>query len=107
MKVRLAGLTAIALVLTLGLVPAHAAVKAGVACKKVGITAIAGAYKYTCVKSGKKLVWNKGVKIPAAKPTPTPTPTQLPKPKAKKTVTCVKGKTSKKVSAANLKCKGK
>ena len=29
------------------------------------------------------------------------------KPKAKKPVVCVKGKTSKKVSAANLKCKGK
>ena len=46
-------------------------------------------------------------KAAQAKPTPTPTPTQLAKPKAKKTVTCVKGKTSKKVSAANLKCKGK
>ena len=28
---------------------------------------------YTCVKSGKKLVWNKGVAV--KKPTPTPTPT--------------------------------
>ncbi len=30
---------------------------------------------FTCIKSGKKLVWNKGVAI--AKPTPTPTPTQI------------------------------
>ncbi len=28
---------------------------------------------YTCIKSGKKLVWNKGVAV--VKPTPTPTPT--------------------------------
>ena len=55
MKARLASVVAIALLLTLGLVPAHAVVKAGVACKKVGSTAIAGAYKYTCVKSGKKI----------------------------------------------------
>jgi hypothetical protein len=31
--------------------------------------------KYTCIKSGKKLVWNKGVKVvPVVKSTPTPTP---------------------------------
>ena len=39
---------------------------------------------YTCVKSGKKLVWNKGVVIvkpdplPVATPTPSPTPTPTP-----------------------------
>ena len=33
---------------------------------------------YTCVKSGKKLVWNKGVAIVQRTPTPTPTPTQAP-----------------------------
>ncbi len=31
--------------------------------------------KYTCIKSGKKFVWNKGVKVvPVAKPTSTPNP---------------------------------
>ena len=30
---------------------------------------------YTCIKSGKKLVWNKGVAV--VTPTPTPTPTQV------------------------------
>jgi hypothetical protein len=30
---------------------------------------------YTCTKSGKKLVWNKGVAIVKSTPTPTPTPT--------------------------------
>ena len=39
---------------------------------------------YTCVKSGKKLLWNKGVAVvkptPAASPTPMPTPTPEPTP---------------------------
>jgi hypothetical protein len=38
---------------------------------------------YTCIKSGKKLVWNKGVTV--KKPTPTPTPTPTPQ-----DVTCTK-----------------
>jgi hypothetical protein len=33
---------------------------------------------YTCVKSGKKIVWNQGVAV--KKPTPTPTPTAAPTP---------------------------
>jgi hypothetical protein len=58
---------------------ASAAVKAGQSCSKAGITSTSKGIKYTCVKSGKKLVWNKGVKIvPVAKPTPTPTPTPTP-----------------------------
>lgn len=47
---------------------AHAAVKAGASCKKAGqITTIAGK-KFTCVKSGKKLIWNKGVAVVATNP---------------------------------------
>lgn len=38
-------------------------------CKKVGLTSIASGKKYTCIKSGNKLVWNKGSVI---KPTPNP-----------------------------------
>ena len=44
----------------LPLLPAHAAVKAGGACTKAGITTVASSKTYTCIKSGKKLVWNKG-----------------------------------------------
>lgn len=54
----------------------HAAVKKGDICKKVRQTATAGSKKYTCVKIGKKLVWNKGVALP----TPTPTASQIPVP---------------------------
>jgi len=41
---------------------------------------------YTCIKSGKKLVWNTGIAVvkttptPTQLPAPTPTPTQLPAP---------------------------
>ena len=43
--------------------PAHsvAAAKAGSACPKFGKTAVIGGKKFTCVKSGKKSIWNKGV----------------------------------------------
>ena len=60
----------------------NAAVKAGDACKKVGQTATASNKKFTCVKSGKKFVWNKGVALPKPTPvaTPTPTPVATPTP---------------------------
>lgn len=54
--------------------PAIAAIKAGAACSKAGKTSVASGKTFTCTKSGKKLVWNKGVTIarPAGAPTPTP-----------------------------------
>jgi len=61
----------------------YAAVKAGSACSKVGIKSVSAGKTYTCVKSGKKLVWDKGVLTPAAKPVPgttTASPTSKPKP---------------------------
>ena len=84
-------LRAILVTAVLFLVPinAIAAVKAGDTCKKVGTTATANGKKYTCVKSGKKLIWNKGVAnsapkpkpaepaVPEATPTPSPSPTEL------------------------------
>ncbi len=58
--------------------------KAGATCSKAGSTATNAGKKFTCVKSGKKLVWNKGVKVsvpkPVATPTPSPTPTPTPTP---------------------------
>ena len=42
---------------------ATAAVKAGATCSKAGSTSIAGGKKYTCIKSGNKVVWSKGVAI--------------------------------------------
>ena len=75
MRKLLAGLVA---VLSLSLVTAQlsvAAVTPGSKCTKVGATSTYNGKKYTCVKSGKKLVWNKGVAVAASNPTPTATPT--------------------------------
>ncbi len=62
----------------------YAAVKTGSSCSKAGIKSVSAGKTYTCVKSGKKLVWNKGVLIPVAKPVPSapgsPTPTSFEPP---------------------------
>jgi hypothetical protein len=62
-----------------------ATAKAGANCTKLKTTQIVGTKKFTCIKSGKKLVWDKGVTIPkAATPpastTPTPPATTTPTP---------------------------
>ena len=46
-----------------GISPAQASVKLGAKCKKAGATATVSGKKFTCIKSGGKLVWNKGVTI--------------------------------------------
>jgi len=43
--------------------PAFGAGKTGTPCAKVGTTSIVSAKKYTCIKSGKKSVWNQGTQI--------------------------------------------
>ena len=40
-----------------------AAAKAGAKCTKVGATSVVKSLKFTCIKSGNKLVWNKGTKV--------------------------------------------
>ena len=81
------------------IIPAHSAVKYGDKCAKVGQTATASGKKFTCIKSGKNLIWNKGVLIakPTANPSimpsssstplPTPTATSTPKPSPSPTPT--------------------
>ena len=81
---------------------AIAAPKAGATCTKKNATATSAGKIYTCILSGKKLVWNKGVVIPkpaptssptpspsttsSATPTPSPTPTPTPTPAPTKTL---------------------
>lgn len=60
--------------LTLGLSPSHAASIAGTKCTKVGATKVVSGKRFTCVKSGKKLVWNNGVAIKQAAPQQPATP---------------------------------
>lgn len=57
--------------------------KPGGPCPKLNQIQVSAGFTYTCIKSGKKLVWSKGVKVPApavspTKPSPTPTPTPTP-----------------------------
>ena len=83
---------AILITAALFLVPlnAVAAVKAGATCSKLGATSTSAGKKYTCVKSGKKLVWNKGVLVApksTAPTTPTPTPSVTPTPTSSVTPT--------------------
>jgi hypothetical protein len=75
----------IALALILVPINAIAAVKAGDTCKKAGTTATANGKKYTCIKNGKKLIWNKGVAIAVPKPTSTATPTSTASPSTNST----------------------
>jgi hypothetical protein len=51
----------------LGIAPANAAtVKAGTKCNKHKATTTVNGMKYTCIKSGSKLVWSKGVPVKKA-----------------------------------------
>ena len=106
MRTKFLILLSVVLSLSLVAAPSNAAVKAGAKCTKAGATATAAGKKFTCIKSGTRLVWNKGVAVkasakpnlnpvfkpveptptstpsPVATPTPTPTPTpevQLPR----------------------------
>jgi len=59
-------LSILTLFLTSSIISANASVKAGSACKKAGITSTVSSKTYTCIKSGKKLVWNKGKQTSSA-----------------------------------------
>ena len=72
MKFKPGRIILIALCLTLIPVSAVSAQKitAGTTCKGLNQKAVYQNKNYTCIKSGKKFVWNKGVAI--KKPAPTP-----------------------------------
>ncbi len=90
MRKRVLVLLAVTLVMASLEPVATAAVKPGATCKKVGQISTTAGIKYTCIKSGKKLAWNKGVAVKKPTPTPTPTPvepTPTPTPTATPTPT--------------------
>jgi hypothetical protein len=66
---------------------AFAAVNAGASCSKLEATSTYAGKKDTCIKSGKKLVWNKGVTVASPKPSSTLTPTATHSPTATPTPT--------------------
>jgi IgA Peptidase M64 len=68
---------ALALGLLLPVLPAISATppKAGSTCTKLGLTQNYSGKKFTCIKSGKKLIWDKGTTIKVASPKTSPSPT--------------------------------
>lgn len=83
MRKTLAVTATVLLLSSVFLASASAAVKAGSPCPKVGKVSATANKTFTCIKAGKKFVWNKGVAI--AKPVAvTPTPTATPEPVATK-----------------------
>lgn len=106
---RVASLLSITLLLLIPVSSLQAATpKPGTSCTKLNQTQILNNFKYTCQKSGKKLIWGAGVRVsapttttsptpsptasnapvpnPAPSPTPTPTPTASPTPSPTQTI---------------------
>jgi hypothetical protein len=82
-KKRVALFSLITVTISLFSNPASAAVKAGSPCPKVGKVSATASKTFTCIKSGKKFVWNKGVAV--AKPVAVaPAPTASAEPAATK-----------------------
>ena len=69
-------------IILLTFIPAYSAnsIKSGAVCNKLGTTKNFQGKKYTCIKSGKKLIWSKGVALakPSASPAVSPLPTSSP-----------------------------
>ena len=67
---------------TLSSLGVAASPKTGAPCSKANQVLPSGGYSFTCLKSGKKLLWSKGVKVvsptPAPAPSTTPSPTSIP-----------------------------
>ena len=62
MKIRLIALLVITpLLLESQISASHAAAKAGAKCSKVGSKSVVGSKTFTCIKSGNKLIWDKGI----------------------------------------------
>lgn len=61
---------------------AIASVKAGASCSKLNATATKEGTKYTCIKSGKKLIWNKGIKVNISTPGPVISASPITSPSA-------------------------
>jgi hypothetical protein len=63
-----------AILMSLAASPSQASPKPGKKCTKVGATVVHSGTKFTCVRSGTKLTWNKGTRLVTAKPAAATTP---------------------------------
>jgi Txe/YoeB family toxin of toxin-antitoxin system len=73
-KHTLSTLLSIALVIAPFPQASAATAKSGATCTKQKATSIVKGKKFTCIKSGKKLIWDKGVVVKATVTKPSPTP---------------------------------
>lgn len=107
---------ALVLILTISLSPAikaAGAVKPGSSCAKLGSTSIAAGKKFSCVKSGKKLVWDKGIALKkastgaseASKPSPTPSSPTVQTPINLENTNCEKMGDTKENSFGKFECR--
>ena len=74
MRLKFATSLAVIIALLIPISTYAAGPKPGAKCTKAGLSQISNGKKYTCIKSGKSYVWNKGVVVPNPKPTPSSTP---------------------------------
>lgn len=88
MRIKASLLNGILFALALALMPVTAVsaqkITPGSTCKVLNQKVISLNKKFTCVKSGKKLIWNKGVAV--VKPAPTSNPTSTPTPTPQKVI---------------------
>ena len=63
MRKILTAVVALSLLTPIGVTTSNAAVKAGANCNKLNATTTSGGKKFTCIRSGAKLIWNSGVDI--------------------------------------------
>jgi hypothetical protein len=71
--------TLISATFLISFLPAQSATIAGTKCTKLNSKKTVANIKYTCVKSGNKLVWNKGILLkPSASASPKPIPSESP-----------------------------
>ena len=59
-----------------------ASIKAGASCTKLGQSQVVNGYNFTCIKFGKKLIWDKGVVIKKPSLTPSASPAASTSPAA-------------------------
>ena len=71
---RLAGFLILVLSLSSFSAQASSNPKPGAKCASQGVTKVYKGKTYTCVKTGKKLIWNKGTAVKAAPKVPSPSP---------------------------------
>lgn len=74
MRLKFATSLAVIIALLIPISTYAAGPKPGAKCTKAGLSQISNGKKYTCIKSGKSYVWNKGVDVPNLKLTPSSTP---------------------------------